>query len=42
MAEPPTEKELLGAVMKLKNGKAAGESGIPLEMVDAAGAMRDL
>ena len=36
MAEPPNEEELLDAVMKLRNGKAAGESGILPEMVKAA------
>ena len=35
MAEPPTE-ELLEAVVQLRNGKAAGESGILPEMVKAA------
>ena len=28
MAEPPTEEELLRTVGKLKNGKAARDSGI--------------
>ena len=36
MAEPPNEEELLDALMKLRNGKAAGESGILPEMVKAA------
>ena len=36
MAEPPREEEMLGAVLKLKNGKAARESGILSEMVKAA------
>ena len=31
--KPPCEEELLEAVMKLKSGKAAGESGILPEMV---------
>ena len=35
MAEPPSKEELLEAVMKLKNEKAAGESGILPEMVKA-------
>ncbi len=33
MAEVPSEEEVLEAVMKMKNGKAAGESGILSEMV---------
>ena len=35
MAEPPSEEELLEAVMKLKSRKAAGETGILPEMVKA-------
>ena len=35
MAELPSEEEPLEAVMKLKSGKAAGESGILPEMVKA-------
>ena len=36
MAEAPAKEELLDAVAKLRNGKAAGESGILPEMVEAA------
>ena len=36
MAELPSEEELQNAVLKLKNGKAGGESGILPEMVKMA------
>ena len=36
MAEPPSSVELKNAIMKLRTGKAAGQSGILLEMVKAA------
>ena len=36
MAEVPSEKELLSAVGKIKNGKSSGESGILPEMIKAA------
>ncbi len=36
MAELPSEGELLSAVANLRNGKAAGESGILPEMVKIA------
>lgn len=36
MGVPPSEKELLNAIRKLRNGKAAGESGILPEMVKVA------
>ncbi len=36
MAEVPSEEEVLEAVMKMKNGKTAGESEILSEMVKAA------
>ena len=35
MADPPSKEELLEAVMKMKNGKAGGESGVLPEMVKA-------
>ena len=42
MAEPPTEEDLVGALTKLKNEKASGESGILPKMVNASCVMRDL
>ena len=36
MADPPTSEELENAISKLRNGKAAGQSGILPEMVKAA------
>ena len=36
LAELLTEEELMGAIEKLKNGKAAGESGVLPEMVKVA------
>ena len=36
LKDPPSEEELIEAVIKLKNGTAGGESGILLEMVKAA------
>ena len=36
LKDPPSEEELIEAVIKLENGKAGGESGILPEMVKAA------
>ena len=36
LEEPPSKEELLRAILKIKNGKASGESGILPEMLKAA------
>ena len=38
---PPTEDELIGAIAKLKSGKAPGQSGILPEMIKAASCNSD-
>ena len=42
LEEPPSEEELLIGIRKLKSGKAAGQSGVLLEMVKAASCDKDV